>query len=326
MTDVVIEAVDREVDRALLINVAYRLLGSMADAEDVAQETYLRWYRMTGREREAIRTPAAWCVRVSTRICLDILTSARHRREQYVGSWLPEPVPGHRGESFSSSTDPADLVAVDEHVTMAMLVVLESMTPAERVSFVLREVFGFPFGEIGEILGRSDAACRQLATSARRKVQSTRQCTRDTKRHSIATIALARALQRGDIGDLITLLAPDVDVTNDGGGRVRAALRPIVGADRVIRYLTGVRRLETDVDTSVIDVNGQPGLGMQRNGVTIAVAALEVRDGLITRIWVVRNSEKLRYFNGDAPDRQVLSIMRGPRWAVHDAEQHPTNR
>jgi RNA polymerase sigma-70 factor (ECF subfamily) len=326
MTDVVIDQVEREVDRALLINVAYRLLGSMADAEDVAQETYVRWYRMTGPERDAIHTPAAWCVRVATRICLDLLTSARHRREQYVGPWLPEPVPGQRSETTTAAmNDPADLVAIDEHVTMAMLIVSESMTPAERVAFVLHDVFRFPFGEIGAIVGRSEAACRQLATSARRKAGSTRQSTRDIKRHSAATIALTRALQRGDIQALVALLAPDICVTNDGGGLVRAALRPIVGTDRVIRYLTGIRRRETDVDTSVIDVNGQVGLGMQRDGVMIAVAALEVRDGLITRIWVVRNSDKLRYFNGDTSDRHVLGIMRNPRGAVRDAEQQPAN-
>lgn len=302
MTDVAIDRVEREIDRGLLMSVAYRLLGSMADAEDVAQETYVRWYTMTEPERDAIRTPAAWCVRVATRICLDILTSARHRREKYVGPWLPEPVPGQRLEHSKPSTDPADLAAIDEHVTMAMLVVMESMTPAERVSFVLRDVFRFPFSEISEILGRSEAACRQLAASARRKVESGRPCTRDAKGHSGATIALTKALQRGDIKALLALLDPDVRVINDGGGRVHAALRPIVGAERVTRYLTGIRRREADVDTFVVNVNGQAGLRMQREGVTIAVATLDVRDGLITRLWVVRNSEKLRYWTGEYED------------------------
>lgn len=300
MTDVAIDRAECGVDRTLLINVAYRLLGSMADAEDVAQETYLRWYKLSEAEREAIRTPAAWCVRVATRVCLDILTSARHRREQYVGPWLPEPVPGQRTDESSSSTDPADLVATGEHVTMAMLVVLESMTPAERVSFVLRDVFRFPFSEIGSILGKSDAACRQLAVSGRRRVESTRQCARDGKRHNDATVALTKAFQRGDIEALIALLDPTVTVISDGGGRVRAALRPIVGADRVIRYLSGIRRREADVVTSVVNVNGQAGLRMQRDGATIAVAALEVRERLITRLWVIRNPEKLTCWNSRA--------------------------
>ena len=300
MTDVAIDRFERGVDRTMLINVAYRLLGSMADAEDVAQETYLRWYRLSEAERDAIRTPAAWCVRVATRVCLDILSSARHRREQYVGPWLPEPVPGQRFDTSNPSTDPADLIVIDDLVTMAMLVVLDSMTPAERVSFVLSDVLRFPFSEIGAILGRSEAACRQLAVSARRRLEPARQCSRDAKRHSDTTIALTRALQRGDIEALIALLDPTVIVTNDGGGTVRAALRPIVGADRVIRYLTGVRRREADVDTSVVNVNGQAGLRMQRNGATIAVAAVEVREGLITQLWVVRNPEKLTCWNSRA--------------------------
>ena len=300
MTDVAIDQVERGVDRTMLINVAYGLLGSMADAEDVAQETYLRWYKLSETERDAIRTPAAWCVRVATRVCLDILSSARHRREQYVGPWLPEPVPGQRVHTSNSSTDPADLIVIDDLVAMAMLVVLDSMTPAERVSFVLSDVLRFPFSEIGAILGRSEAACRQLAVSARRRLEPTRQCSRDDKRHSDTTDALTKALQRGDVAALIALLDPTVIVTNDGGGMVSAALRPIVGADRVIRYLTGVRRREADVDTSVVNVNGHAGLRMQRNGVTIAVAALEVRDGLITQLWVVRNPEKLTRWNGRA--------------------------
>lgn len=307
MTDVAVDRVEREVDRALLMNVAYRLLGSMADAEDVAQETYLRWYKMTVHERDAIRTPAAWCVRVATRICLDILTSARHRREQYVGPWLPEPVPGQRVDASGPPTDPADLVALDEHVTMAMLIVMESMTPAERVCFVLCDVFRFPFSEISDILSRSEAACRQLAVSARRRVESTRQCTRDVKRHSSAITALSQAFQRGDINSLMALLDPEVSVISDGGGRVSAALRPIVGVEKVIRYLAGIRRRESDVETSVVNVNGQAGLRMQQDGVTIAVAALDVREGLITRLWVVRNSEKLRYWNGERTDAELLS-------------------
>jgi RNA polymerase sigma factor (sigma-70 family) len=299
MTDVAIDGYEREVDRTLLMNVSYRLLGSMADAEDVTQETYARWYKMTGPERDTIRTPAAWCVRVATRICVDILTSARHQREKYVGPWLPEPVPGHLVDTSTSSTDPADLVVIDEHVTMAMLVVLDAMTPAERVSFVLHDVFGFAFGEIGEIVGRSEAACRQLAASARRRAQSTRRCPPDAKRHGDTTVAFKRALQCGDIEALIALLDPTVSLTNDGGGRVRAALRPITGSDRVIRYLTGVRLRDADVDTSVVNVNGQAGLRMERDGVTIAVVALDVREGMITQVWVARNPEKLRYWNDD---------------------------
>ncbi|ORB28607.1 RNA polymerase sigma factor SigJ [Mycolicibacterium parafortuitum] len=307
MADVEIERPAADLDRALLINVAYRLLGSMADAEDAAQEAYVRWYRMAAADRDAIRTPAAWGVRVVTRICLDNLTSARRRREQYVGPWLPEPIPGRSFPTSSQPTDPAELVALDEHVTLAMLVVLDSMTPAERISFVLRDVFGYPFSEISEILGRSEAACRQLAVSARRRVEPARRCARDRLRHNDATIVLSKAFQRGDIVSVIELLDPDVTVTNDGGGRVRAAVRPIVGVQRVLRYLTGIRRREADVETSVVDVNGQAGLRMQRGGVTVAVGALEVRDGLVSRLWIVRNSDKLQYWNLDQAMRPVTT-------------------
>lgn len=310
MTDVAVDLAERRVDRTVLINVAYRLLGSMADAEDVAQETYLRWYKLPEDERDAIRTPAAWCVRVATRVCLDILTSARHRRERYVGPWLPEPVPGQRFDTPGASTDPADVVVGDDLVTMAMLVVMDSMTPAERVSFVLHDVFRVPFGEIGAILGRSEAACRQLAVAARRRVEPSRQCARDRARHKDTTVALTDAFQRGDLNALIALLDPTVTVTNDGGGTVRAALRPIVGVEKVLRYLNGIRRLEADVETSVVNVNGQAGLRMQRNGSTIAVAALDVRAGRVTQLWVMRNTAKLTCWDDRGAEATVDG--RGP--------------
>lgn len=300
MTEATIDRLEHDRDRALLINVAYRLLGSMVDAEDATQETYVRWYRMAEAERDAIRAPAAWCVRVATRICLDKLTSAPRRRETYVGPWLPEPVPGPNLLTSRSPTDPAELVAIDEDVTMAMLVLLESMTPAERVCFVLRDMFSVPFSEISVILGRSEAACRQLAVSARRRIGPARRSACDRRRHDDTAIALAKAFQRGDIEALVGLLAPNVNVTNDGGGKVRAALRPIVGAERVLRYLTGIRRAEADMAISIVEVNGQTGLRMRRGDQTIAVAALEVHDGLITQLWVVRNSDKLTCWDAEA--------------------------
>ncbi|WP_205624291.1 sigma-70 family RNA polymerase sigma factor, partial [Amycolatopsis vancoresmycina] len=151
-------------ERQQLIGLAYRLLGSVSDAEDVVQEAYGRWYALTGPQREAIESPAAWLTTVAGRICLDLLGSARVRRERYVGEWLPEPVPAGR------LADPADRVTRDESVTMAFLVVLDAMTPAERVAFVLHDVFGYPFAEVATVLGRTPAACRQLAGSARRRI------------------------------------------------------------------------------------------------------------------------------------------------------------
>ncbi len=164
-------------ERGLLLGLSYRLLGSLADAEDAVQETYVRWYRLSEPERRAIASPRAWLVKTAGRIGLDMLRSARARRERYVGEWLPEPVPDPSrwsSQSSDSITDPADRASVDESVSMALLIVLESMTPAERVAFVLHDVFRYPFAEVAEVVGRSPEACRQLASSARRRVRQSR--------------------------------------------------------------------------------------------------------------------------------------------------------
>src|ERR671911_112717 len=161
-------------ERRQLMNVAYRLLGSLAEAEDAVQETYARWYAMPQQQQEAIESPGAWLTTVASRICLDLLGSARARRERYVGEWLPEPLPEPTewasGRPGGTTADPADRVTLDESVNMAFLVVLEAMTPAERVAFILHDVFRYPFAEIARIVGRTPAACRQLASSARRRV------------------------------------------------------------------------------------------------------------------------------------------------------------
>src|ERR671911_863138 len=162
-------------ERRQLMNVAYRLLGSLAEAEDAVQETYARWYAMSQQQQEAIESPGGWLTKVTSRICLDLLGSARARRESYVGEWIPEPLPD-RTEWINgrggTTVDPADRVTVDESINMAFLVVLESMTPAERVAFILHDVFRYPFNEVAEIVGRTPAACRQLASSARRRIRA----------------------------------------------------------------------------------------------------------------------------------------------------------
>ena len=162
-------------ERRQLINLAYRLLGSLTDAEDVVQETYARWYAMTPQQQQAIGSPGGWLMTVASRICLDLLGSARARRERYVGEWIPEPLPAPRewisGQAGGTTADPADRVTLDESINMAFLVVLESMTPAERVAFILHDVFRYSFSEVAEIVGRTPAACRQLASSARRRIR-----------------------------------------------------------------------------------------------------------------------------------------------------------
>jgi RNA polymerase sigma factor (sigma-70 family) len=285
-------------ERRQLINLAYRLLGSLADAEDVVQETYARWYAMSREQQAGIRSPGAWLTKVASRICLDLLGSARARRERYVGEWIPEPVPDHAewpdGRSGGDTADPADRVTLDESVNMAFLVVLESMTPAERVAFILHDVFRYPFAEVADIVGRSPAACRKLASSARRRIDASRDPATPTAQQADIIRDFHRAWEAKDIEALIGLLDPDATMTGDGGGIVPAALHPIEGRDRVARRLLFIADRGADLTILERTVNGQPGLVTQRDGVTETVMAFDVTGGRITHIWAVRNPEKLR--------------------------------
>ena len=209
-------------ERRHLTNLAYRLLGSLAEAEDAVQETYTRWYAMSPREQAAIAAPGAWLTTVAGRICLDVLGSARARRESYVGAWIPEPLPD-RAE-WAGGDDPADRITLDESVSMAFLVVLESMTPAERVAFVLHDVFRYPFAEIAEIIGRTPAACRQLATSARRRVSAARTPAAPSAGQAGLVRHFKEAWEARDIEALVGLLDPDAAMVADGAAGARAAL------------------------------------------------------------------------------------------------------
>jgi RNA polymerase sigma-70 factor (ECF subfamily) len=215
-------------ERQHLLNVAFRMLGAMNDAEDVVQETYARWFRLEEAERERIEIPAAWLTRVAARICLDVLGSARHRREQYVGEWLPEPTPETRVGAGTVTADPLERVTLDDSVTMALLVVLESLTPAERVAFVLHDVFALPFEEIAEIVGRTPQACRKLASSARRHVRDGRAREVSPAVHTRTVRAFWDACQTGDVTALLAVLDPDVVARSDGAipaGRARQVHR-----------------------------------------------------------------------------------------------------
>jgi RNA polymerase sigma factor (sigma-70 family) len=285
-------------ERRQLLNLAYRLLGSLADAEDAVQETYARWYAMSREQQDAIESPGAWLTRVASRICLDVLGSARARRERYVGEWIPEPLPAPGewmgGRTSGTIADPADRVTLDESVSMAFLVVLESMTPAERVAFVLHDVFGYPFPEVAEITGRTPAACRQLASSARRRIRAAQPSPTSAPQPAGIVREFRRAWEAKDIGALIGLLDPGATAIADGGGLVAAALDPIQGGEQIASYLVHIASLAPDMAIVERTVNGQPGLVTQQGGRVIAVFAFELADDRITRIWAVRNPEKLR--------------------------------
>lgn len=279
-------------ERRRLIALAYRMLGTLEEAEDAVQETYLRWYRLTEEERAAIGNPQGWLTRVASRICLDVLKSARARREQYVGEWLPEPVPaGLLGDR--SALDPVDRVTLDDTVSTALLVVLDSMTPAERVAFVLHDVFALPFPEIAEIVGRSAAAVRQLATSARRRVADHRGIVAPPAEHDAVVRAFVAAAAGGNLEALTGLLDPSVTLYSDGGGVVSAARNPVVGPTRVARFLVGVlRKRSTWVAVERVTADGL-GLTLTDGGEVRAVLNVRVVDGLVTDVWMVVNPGKL---------------------------------
>ncbi|MFI6515480.1 RNA polymerase sigma factor SigJ [Spirillospora sp. NPDC050679] len=286
-------------ERRQLINVAYRLLGSLAEAEDAVQDAYARWYALPRSRQEEIVSPGAWLTTVTGRICLDVLGSARARRERYVGAWLPDPLPD-RGEwdHGQGGADPADQMVLDESVTMAFLVVLESMTPAERVAFVLHDVFRYPFAEISGVLGRTPAACKQLAASARRRVGAARAPVKAVGQAE-AVRHVKRAWQSKDITALVGILDPAAVMTADGGGAVGAALRPIEGGARIAQYMVALADRVPGLEILERSVNGAPGLVAQHAGVVLTVAAFDVADGRVTRIWAVRNPEKLRSWTRD---------------------------
>src|SRR5512132_818541 len=228
-------------ERRQLLNLAYRLLGSLADAEDVVQETYVRWYAMSHPQQEAIGSPGGWLTTVTSRICLDLLGSARARRERYVGEWIPEPLPEPTewpsGRPAAATADPADRITLDESINMAFLVVLESMTPAERVAFILHDVFRYPFTEVAEIVGRAPAACRQLASSARRRIGASQAPATPTAQRADIVRAFKKAWEAKDIEALIGILDPAATAIADGGGLVSAVLRPIEGGEEIARAI-----------------------------------------------------------------------------------------
>ncbi len=271
-------------ERGRLVGVAYRVTGSRTEAEDVVQDAWLRWQRT---DQAAVACPAAWLTTVTSRLALDRLTSARSRREAYVGPWLPEPV--------ATDPGPADRAELAESLSIGFLAVLERLGPVERVVFLLADVFSVPFDEIAEVVDRSPAACRQVASRARRRVQQDRPRFHPTDAEARrVTEAFLGAVGAGDIDGVTALLAPDVVTTSDGGPDHHAARRPVVGPDRVARFLVNLARraLRPGVTLSPADLNGQPGLIVEEDGRTVLALACSVVDGRVDRIWAVVNPEK----------------------------------
>src|SRR5215213_9727400 len=284
--------------RALLISVAYRILGSVSDAEDTVQEAWLRW---SGVNPSDVRDPRAFLVRVTTRLAIDRLRRAKTRRESYVGPWLPEPI--------ITGRDVAEDVALAESVSMAMLVVLETLSPLERAVFVLREAFAMPYAEIADVLGRSEAACRQLARRARYHVRErTPRFDADQAARQQVTQRFLEATTNGDLDALMEVLAPGVTLVADGGGRVLAARRPIQGADKVARFLLSISTEERVVKfleavtteplpdllrARITQVNGGPGIVVTYEGTPITSIVLDVLGSVVQTINLVANPDKL---------------------------------
>jgi RNA polymerase sigma-70 factor (ECF subfamily) len=281
--------------RNLLFTVAYEMLGSAADAEDVLQETWLRW---AGVDLGTVRDQRAYLVRITTRQALGRLRTLGRRKESYVGPWLPEPL--------LTAPDVAEDVELADSVSMAMLLVMETLTPAERAVFVLREVFDVTYDEIAEAVGKSPAAVRQIAHRARAHVAARRPRgvvsaaeTRD------ALEAFQRAAETGDLQRLLNILAPDVVFLGDGGGVVQAVPVPVVGAGRVARLLAvGLRRLPAAASLQPAQVNGYPALILRFNGEIDTVVAVRIDDGLVTGLYAVRNPEKLSHMEQETTLRR----------------------
>ena len=285
--------------RRRLLGLAYRMLGSMADAEDAVQDAYLRWH---ATDRDRVSDPRAFLMTTTTRLCLDILTSARARREEYVGPWLPEPVVDTAALAPDSRTELA------EDLSIALLLTLDRLSPLERAAFLLHDVFDFSFSDVAAALDRTEAACRQLAARARAHVRAARPRgatppAPDTReidaQHAQLLSAFVTATRSGDLDALMKLLASDVRIVTDGGGKAAAALNVIEGADRSARFLVGAARKGWRADFTLrqVLVNDLPGVIIDSPEGPVQTTAFEIDGGVIRAIYVVRNPDKLRHLS-----------------------------
>lgn len=271
-------------ERTHLFGIAYRMLGSAAEAEDVLQEAFLRFASRSERE---VGSPRAFLTTIVVRLCLDQLKSARARREEYVGPWLPEPI---------ATSDPEARTELAESIHIAFLVLLERLSPLERAAFLLHEVFDYPFAEVASALGTSEAACRQLAARARAHVDAGRPrfAASEEKKRELLQAFLA-TVGSGDVAGLQALLAEDAIARSDGGGRVHAALKPVYGAERVAKFVVGVAKKNTRALAPVFAmINGEPGIVLKDSeGVVRLTLTLSVSGEKITDVWIVNNPDKL---------------------------------
>ena len=278
-----------EEHRPVLLGVAYRMLGRVADAEDVVQEAWLRW---SNADRSEVREPRAYLVRVTTRLAIDRLRQVKSRGETYVGPWLPEPYVTDFGDTVP---DTAERAVLADSVSLAVLVVLESLSPLERAVFVLREAFGYPYAEIAAMLDRGEAAVRQLAGRARKHVDERRpRYEVDPAQRRDLTERFLTAAAGGDLEALMSLLAPDVRLVGDSGGKAKAPVRVLETADKVGRFLAGVaQRGVADVSFHFLEVNGGPAVLVRSGDKPDSVFQLDVLDGRIQAVYIIRNPDKL---------------------------------
>lgn len=275
--------------RALLFTVAYEMLGSAADAEDVVQETWLRWAEV---ERAEVRDPRAYLVRIVTRQALNRLRTLSRRREEYVGEWLPEPL--------LTAPDVAEDLELAESVSIAMLTVLETLGPVERAVFVLREVFGAPYGEIADAVDKTPAAVRQINRRARHRVAERRPRIRVSHAEQSAVVdRFMAAVRGGDLQALLDVLAPDVVIVADGGGKVEAAYRPISGENKVRALMALMLERSEEMDLTPVVVNGEPAIRLEIGRALIGVIGLAVADGTVTRLYVIGNPDKLTHLTDE---------------------------